>query len=101
MFRGPAGAAAVSPVPVTGLSSHGAGGIVGFMPGRGRPQPVAATEILESILNLRRSIETVQPKVASGEVEPTEALERILQGLIELTVAVEPLLEDYRTRRGG
>lgn len=71
------------------------------MPGRERFQPANAPEILVTISNLRGDIEEMRPEAASGEVDQTGALDRVLQGLLELVAVAEAVLKDYRTRHGA
>lgn len=71
------------------------------MPGRERFQPANTTEIIATISSLTRDIEEMRPKIASGEVDQKDALDRVLLGLLELATAAGPLLKDYRTRHGG
>jgi len=66
------------------------------MPGLERFQPANATEMLATISSLRDDIEEIRRKVASGEVDQKDALDRVLQGLLELADAAEPVLKDYR-----
>lgn len=68
------------------------------MPGRGRFHPADPTEMLETLATLNTELEGLRTKVAAGEADQVTALDRALQGLLELVSVIEPLVQDYRVR---
>jgi hypothetical protein len=75
--------------------------MVRHMPGGNRFESASVSKLLNGLETLRSDIAELRPKVASGEVGPKDALDRILEGMLELVAASEPLLVDYRRRHGG
>lgn len=55
--------------------------------------------MLASVVSLQSEFETMQAKIASGEIDHGEALDRALSGLLELAKVVEGLVKDYKVRR--
>ena len=55
--------------------------------------------MLASVVSLQSELEAMQPKIAAGEIDHGEALDRALSGLLELAKVVEGLVKDYKVRR--
>lgn len=84
----------------SGFSQEHRAGKVGHMPGGNRFEPASASKLLDNLKALRSDIMELRPKVASGEVETKDALDRVLEGLLAVAAATEPLLIHYRRRHG-
>ncbi|NYG57833.1 hypothetical protein BJ980_000756 [Nocardioides daedukensis] len=54
--------------------------------------------MLETLATLNTELEGLRTKVAAGEADQVTALDRALQGLLELASVIEPLVQDYRVR---
>lgn len=68
------------------------------MPGRNRTEPADAREILATLARLKSDVAEMRPKLAAGEADQGDALDLVLQGIMELVDAAEPLLTAYRIR---
>lgn len=68
------------------------------MPGRQPFRPADTTEMLETLATLRTDLEGLRTKVADDEGDQPVALDRAMQGLLELVSVIEPLVQDYQIR---
>jgi hypothetical protein len=54
--------------------------------------------MLETLATLRTDLEGLRTKVADDEGDQPVALDRAMQGLLELVSVIEPLVQDYQIR---
>jgi len=73
--------------------------MIGPMPGRNRVEPADPLDVLDAVVTLKNDIMNLRPRVASGEVDQKEALDRVLGCLLELAAVTESLVLDYKKRR--